>query len=280
MNKLRTPLALMLALLLLLGALPLRAETVEEAPAETEQTEELAPEASPAPELPLPLATLPVTEKDKMPTPNEKVSKEAIVNSGEGAGFFELPSHGSAMLASLAAGDVLELMILGQSWCKVKQGEVEGYVPTKSLRFAFDAAETTLALVTAPLGKLTLRAEMTTKSKALATIRSGRAVQLLAKGEVFSLARYEGQEGYLLTAHLKEIPVGENLGNYTGVVSLDSKREANVRLRAEPKKNAQVYTTVKSGLYVVVLEIADGWAQVEYEGWHGYMMAEYLKRQD
>lgn len=256
-------------------------ETVEEATAP--DTAPAAEESGAAPEAaasPAPYATMPITSKDAMPKPGEEVKPEAIVTAPAGAGLFELPSHESSVLAQLDAGSVLSLVLLGQSWSKVSLGSQEGYVPTAALSFAFGSSQPPLAIAVAPNGKLTLRAEMTTKSKALATIRSGRAVLLLAKGETFSLVRHEGREGYVLTGYLKEAPVNQQLGTYTGVVSLVSTREANVRLRGEPKRNAPVYTTVRSGQGVVVLDIQDGWARVEYEGYHGYMMAEYLKKFD
>lgn len=242
---------------------------------------ELPVESTPAPSAsPAPYATMAITAADAMPTPGAEAKAEAIVTSQSGTGMFELPSHESSVLSQLEAGSVLTLVLLGQSWCKVSNGSQEGYAPTSALSFAFGAAQPALAIVVAPNGKLTLRAEMTTKSKALATIRSGRAVLLLARGEKFSLVRHEGEEGYVLSEFLKEVPVNEQLGTYTGVVSLVSTREANVRLRGEPGKNAPVYTSVRSGNGLVVLDIQDGWAQVEYEGYHGYMMAEYLKRFD
>jgi len=287
MRLLKCILAACLILALLLPILPLSTSAQEgEPPAAAETTTPTdqdgeQPEDSPPPAATAqPFATLPLTDKAQMPTPAQEPSGEVIVIAPEGAGFFELPDHGSAMLEHLEAGAVLQLKLLGQSWSQVTLGEATGYVPTQALSLAFGASQPVLALATAPLGKLTLRAEMSTRSKALATVRPGRAVLMLARGEVFSLVRHEGQEGYLLSAHLVQVPVRDNLGTYTQVVSLVETREANVRLRAEPAKNAAVYTTVPSGQFVVVLDIADGWAQVEYQGYHGYMMADYLKRFD
>lgn len=252
--------------------IPEEAVTPVEPPAETEETAEEA--AAPA------FSPLPLMKNADMPKPGIEVKAEAIVIRAEGTTLFELPAHESAILARLDGGTVLTLAILGQSWSRVKVQGQEGYVATKDLSFAFGSSLPNLAIVTAPGGKLTLREEMTTKSKALVSIPSGRAVLLLAKGEVFSLVRFEDKEGYVLTAHLEEVPAGQLLGQYTQVVSLTAEREANVRLRAQPKKNATVYTTVKSGNSVVVLGIENDWAQVEYEGFHGYMMAEYLKKFD
>ena len=260
------------------------AETEEAAPGEpsgTLETAETPAETTPGPEAsPAPYATLPIIADKDMPKPNLEAKAEAVVTDLDGTGLFELPSHESAVLTQLEAGSLLTLVLLGQSWSKVKSGDQEGYAPTAALSFAFGSVQPALAIVVAPNGKLTLRAEMTTKSKALATISSGRAVLLLARGERFSLIRHEGEEGYVLTEFLKEVPAREQLGTYTGVVSLVSTREANVRLRGEPKKNGPVYTSVRSDNGLVVLDIQDDWAEVEYEGYHGYMMAEYLKRFD
>lgn len=258
------------------------AQVTEEAPAEEapDAAEETAAPEEPAaaPEAAAkPYATMPPVKKEDMPKPNADAKAEAVVLKEGGSSLFELPATESAVLEPLDPGSVLTLVLLGQTWCKVKTPGHEGYVPTQDLGFAFGDVQTGIAIVTAPGGKLTLRAEMTTKSKALTSVPSGRAVLLLAKGDNFSLVRFEGKEGYVLTAHIKEVEPSASLGTYTQVKSLDEKREANVRLRGEPKRNATEYTKVKSGLSLVVLEVKEDWSQVEYEGYHGWMMSDYLK---
>ncbi len=215
---------------------------------------------------------------EEMSKPNPEAKAEAIVTEPEGMALFELPAQESSILAHTEAGSVVALMRLGLSWSRVKSGETEGWVPTYALSFAYGSPQPALALVSAPGGKLTLRADVTTRSKALGSVPSGRAVLLLAKGDPFSLIRHEDLEGYVLTAYLKEESVRRELGTLTNVVSVDPTREANVRLRALPSRRGAVYTTVKSGSQVVVLDVKDGWAQIEVEGYHGYMMEDYLKQ--
>lgn len=255
-------------------------ETTEET-TETSTMEDSEAVPSPDPEpTPRPFAALPTTAKKDMPKPNPDAKAEVFLTQRQGSDLFELPSTESALLHHLPAGSVLELMILGRTWSRVKAGNQEGWLPTTALSFGLGDSQPNLAIVTARGGKLSLRSQMSTRSKALDSIKSGRAVLLLAKGEVFSLVRHGKLEGYVLSAHLEEMPLGQVLGLYTGVVSIVSDREANVRLRAQPKRNATAYTTVKSGNSVVVIDIKDDWAQIEFEGYHGYMMAEYLKRFD
>lgn len=285
--------ALLLALLLVFATLPALAES---APQETEQAqtpeateavtlEPLTVEAStatPVPESsPAPQPTLPITDKKDMPKPNKDAKAEAIVTLSTGTTLYETPSEMGGVVKQLDAGSVLTLKSLGLTWSEVHLGEDKGFVPTAALGFSYGSPQPVLALVTAPNGKLTLRADMTTKSKALLTLKSGRAVLLLARGETFSLVRYGEKEGYALTAHLKEMPVNEVPGLYTQVVSLEGKRDANVRIRLTPDRKGQELTRVKSGQYVVVIDQVDAeWSQVEYEGFSGYMMSDYLKKAD
>lgn len=281
--------ALLLSFLLLMTfVLPVPAEEAAEAP-DSEGTAVVTPvEASPDPEAapeeeaaeasPSPNAAMPVTAKEDMPKPGTDVKAEAVVVNAEGLTMYDVPSLAGAEVTRLEPAAVVTLLILGQTWSKVQSGASSGYVPSRDLNFGFGTSQPALALVTAPNGKLTMREEMTTKSKALLTVRSGQMVLLLAKGETFSLVRVQDKEGYMLTQHLKEVPVSQEMGEYTKVISLDDKREANVRLRAEPNKNAVVYTTVKSGNSLVVLDRQEDWARVEYEGFHGYMMSDYLQK--
>jgi uncharacterized protein YgiM (DUF1202 family) len=299
-----TALLLSLALLFTLSSLTALAEDAaapEESPAVSEEAPEESPpdeyapmseesaapatagEESPAPgpsASPAPAATMPILPRDQMPKPSADKKAEAVVTEPGGVALFEVPAIESAVLSQLQEGSVLELVALGNPWSKVKYGAQTGYAPTYALSFGYGSPQPAIALVTAPGGKLTLRAEMATRSKALAGIRSGRAVLLLARGETFSLIRHESKEGYVLTQFIREVAVGRDMGLLTEVVSIVPAREANVRVRAEPSRKGAVYTTVKSGQSVVVLNIKDDWAQIEYEGYHGYMMAEYLKRFD
>ena len=236
------------------------------------------PDASPtiAPP-PTPAPTLPVTADKDMPAPNAEAKAEAIVTAEEGTAMFEFPSHESSIKSQIASGTVVTVKALGLSWTKVESAGQEGYVPTYTLSFGYGSPQPGLAVVIAKGGKLTLRQKMTTKSKALGSIPSGRAVVLLAKGKTFSLVRHEAKEGYVLTAHMKEMFPENNLGTLTQVVAAEGKTTANVRLRAEADRKAPYYTSIKSGNSVVVKGIENGWASVEYEGYHGYMMDEYLK---
>lgn len=229
----------------------------------------------------VPIPTMVPVEAKEVPKPSPDARDEAIVMLEEGIALFELPAMESAVLAHLEIRSVLPLLHVGQTWSKVQYGEQAGYVPTYALSFGYGSPQPVIALVTAPGGKLTLRAQMTTKSKALGTIPSGRAVLLLSKSSPFSLVRYEGKEGYVLTEHLKEVAPNRQLGTLVEVVSITPDREANVRLRSEPSRKGTAYTTVKSGLSLVVIStLDDDWCQVEYEGFHGYMMTEYLRKFD
>ncbi len=227
-------------------------------------------------ERPEAVPTLAPVKPGEMPNINPDAAAEAIVTEPAGTMMFQLPAHESPVLQSLPAGSVLTLKRLGLSWSRVKSGELEGFVPTLALSFSYGSPQPVIALVTAPGGKLTLREEMSTRSGALGTVPSGRAVLLIAKSEPFSLIRHDGREGYALSAYLREATAEQGLGTLTGVVSVDPSREANVRLRAQPSRSGTAWTTVRSGEQVVVLEARDGWARVEYEGFHGWMMEEYL----
>lgn len=226
---------------------------------------------------PTPIPTLPVTADKDMPTPNKEAKAEAIVTAAEGTAMFELPSTESSIKAQLSSGAVLTVKALGLSWTKVDNAGQEGYVPTTALSFGYGSPQPGMAIVVAPGGKLTLREKMTTKSKSLGSVSSGRAVVLLAKGKTFSLVRHEAKEGFVLTTHLEEKTADSQLGTLTQVIPAEGKTTANVRLRAKADRKAPFYTSIKSGSSVVIKDSDNGWANIEYEGYHGYMMTDYLK---
>ena len=50
----------------------------------------------------------------------------------------------------------------------------------------------------------------------------------------------------------------------------------SVRLRKEPNENAEVVTTVPVGENILIGEIINGWAKVNWLSFSGWMMAKYV----
>lgn len=64
--------------------------------------------------------------------------------------------------------------------------------------------------------------------------------------------------------------------NYQAKVVADS--GATVRMRSAPSKEASVSATIALGAIVDVVEEAEGWCGIVYNGQKGYMMSQFLEK--
>lgn len=152
-------------------------------------------------------------------------------------------------------------------------------IPTDQLIFAdgVDAAHR-IAVIHAPRsGSAALRDKSSTSGKKLESCMTGRIVPVLEYGEDFSLVRYEGTEGYVLTDALTfftggQTPLGEGTLHLKG--KTDGRDEVNIRTTASAS-SARV-ASWQTGLTVTVLSHEGLWYAVEHEGWYGFVHQQYL----
>lgn len=85
--------------------------------------------------------------------------------------------------------------------------------------------------------------------------------------EEYDIPQYEETEVEIETE--TEVEVEE--------VVVYAKTTAQVRLRKEPNTNCEVVTSVPSGTKTLMLEEADGWYKVSYNGQEGYIRADYVE---
>ena len=88
---------------------------------------------------------------------------------------------------------------------------------------------------------------------------------------------YKNSIGYVLTSTLS-FPDLSN-GVLTGTVTwtdgtVDGRRTINLRQKA--KKSSRKITSIKTGASVVIYSQNNNWAEVDVNGWHGYIMTKYL----
>lgn len=82
--------------------------------------------------------------------------------------------------------------------------------------------------------------------------------------EIYDVPQYEETEEVEVETEVEEVVVY-------------AKTTAQVRLRKEPNTNCEVVTSVPSGTKTLMLEEADGWYKVSYNGQEGYIRADYVE---
>lgn len=82
--------------------------------------------------------------------------------------------------------------------------------------------------------------------------------------EIYDVPQYEETEEVEVETEVEEVVVY-------------AKTTAQVRLRKEPNTNCEVVTSVPAGTKTLMLEDADGWYKVSYNGNEGYIRADYVE---
>lgn len=185
----------------------------------------------------------------------------------------------------MAGNDVgVKLVKLGVTAATVMDEAFEIFtISPDQLTFAegVDAAHR-IAVIHAPRsGSAALREKAAANGKKLEACVTGAVVPVLAYGEEFTLVRYEGREGYVMTDALlfftgSEKPQGEGVLHMKGKV--DGKSKINIRTTTSAS-SAKVGEW-PSGLSVTVLEELGEWYAIEYDGWFGYVHEQYLIMQE
>lgn len=152
-------------------------------------------------------------------------------------------------------------------------------VPTDQMIFADGVdAEHLIAVIHAPRsGSAALRDKGASNGKKLDACTTGRIVPVLEYGEDFTLIRYEGQQGWVLTDAMQFFPGGgSTIGQ--GVLHLKGKTdgEDNIVVRTTASSSSAKVGEWKTGTAVTVLQQEGVWYAVEYAGWYGYVHQQYL----
>ena len=115
-------------------------------------------------------------------------------------------------------------------------------------------------------------------SKTMGRLKTGKIVMVMtAPSGKFIGIDYYGKIGYVLTATIA-YPNTKN-GVQTGLVctkdgTTTGKQTINLRMRTS--RRSRKIAAIKVGTPVTVYGINKGWAEVDADGWHGYLMEEYI----
>ena len=200
----------------------------------------------------------------------------ATVTAEESA-LLALPIADAEAVLPLVQGDALVVTALGTSYFEAAVGEVAGYIATADVAFDILNGEPTHLMVIdcSPTnqyhGRITMRTEASTKSKAVRKLEKGCIVLVLGtEGDMTHIALPDA-EGYVVSKYMDEVePANSWRIAYVepGVntwLRLDSRSGKNWRIcRLEPDTPVQFISN------------PNGWASVEVAGYRGRMLANNL----
>lgn len=206
----------------------------------------------------------------------EEYALTATVTAEESA-LLALPIDGAEAVLPLVQGDALTVTVLGTSYCEVVVGETAGYIATADIVFDVLNGEPTHLMVIdcSPTnqyyGRITMRTEASTKSKAIRRLEKGCIVLVLGtEGDMTHIALPD-TEGYVVSKYMSEV---EPVSDYR-IAYVEPGVNAWLRLDSRSGKNWQI-CTLAPGTPVQFFSNPNGWASVEAAGYRGRMLGNNL----
>ena len=200
----------------------------------------------------------------------------ATVAADESA-LLSLPIDGAETVLALSKGDALTVTELGSAYCTAYCGETAGYVALGDLAFdVMDGKPTQLGEVdVAPTntlsGRMTLRAEASTKSASLCQMAKGRLLLIIGEENGMYHVAFPGYIGYGTKKNINtEVEPMKYKIAYV-------KNDDPVHLRLDDRYGDRfAVTRLDPGTPVQFFKNPNGWAHVEAAGHRGRMLAKYL----
>lgn len=126
-----------------------------------------------------------------------------------------------------------------------------------------------------PRDKLNLRSRASTRGTSLGKYSNGTVVTMISQGDQWCKVKTpDGKTGYMMTDYLSISSASSS--SSTRIVR--HPQGTYVNLRSSGSKSARVLVQVPHGSTVVVLSAGKTWTKVRYNGYTGYMMTAYLKK--
>ena len=200
----------------------------------------------------------------------------ATVSTSDGGGL-NLRSSASAsaqVLLVIPNGTGVTVLEKGDTWCRVRCQEREGYVMTRYLSFGQMAAPgaKTGWIVPDVNGGVNMRYMPDTSGQVLAVLAPGTEVTVTLDGEVWSVVKASGHTGYVMSRFITFTqPAQKEEIRYVNAPS------GGLNLRSGTSTTANVLLAIPHGAQVTLLQAADeSWSQVRYGEWTGYVASQYL----
>jgi SpoIID/LytB domain protein len=216
-----------------------------------------------------------VTPVDGGDEPEPDTEATATVSATVGI-LYESADETSAVILSIAMGQTVVLVGVGDTWTAVRYEGVTGYMRTASLNLPQSETGVT-ATVSTQSGSLNMRKEARAGSAVVTTIPRGASVMVTSRGETWSAVTYAGYSGYAMTAFLlfagdSDTQDGEPVST-TATVTTQS---GSLNLRQLPKAGSTILRTIPQYATVGVYQYGAQWCGVTYGVTSGYAMTAFL----
>ena len=198
-------------------------------------------------------------------------------------------STSASKLGSVEPGELLNIIEYGDTWTKVDQNGVVGYVLTKNVEDLAAAAgyndEADALYVGVAEVDLTIRAEKSKSAQKLQELAQGETVYVTELDEAWYTVVKQGVRGYVLADRVKQLqPAHEGielpeayqpLPDFKAVYNATA--DVNLSIRKEKDENAKLLGTVYENESVDVMDFDEKWAHVKKDNAEGYVLRSHLR---
>ena len=192
-----------------------------------------------------------------------------------------------AIIGTAGNGAIMSVLASDGTWCYVRYGSIEGYLPANALTISgtpdgSEGAPTSIegfATVTAN-DYVNLRESGSMSARVVSTAPTGAVLTVFSRSGVWAYVQYCATVAYVHTNYVNVTSAYPSSTSSTGSASATVTTEdgtGTVNLRASASTGAQALAKVPAGETVTVSSDDGSWAVVSYNGTSGYMLSSFLK---
>ncbi|MDV8110457.1 SH3 domain-containing protein [Bacillus sp. BAU-SS-2023] len=215
------------------------------------------------------------------PTPGKtKVVTATSLNVRSG------PSTSNSVIGSLKQNDKVEVISESNGWSKVKFSGKEGYVSSTYLKDS-DGGNTgggsenpnpsNNKIVTAT--SLNVRSGPSTSNGVIGSLKQNDKVEVISESNGWSKIKFNGKEGYVSSAYLKDSDGGNTGGGSENPNPSNNKivTATSLNVRSGPSTSSSKIGSLRQNEVVEVISESNGWSKIKFNGKEGYVSSDYLK---
>ena len=199
------------------------------------------------------------------------LGKLTVINCNEFVTLRAKPSTSASSITKVAKGQQVDAYYYDGTFCRCIYNGMTGYILSKYL--GSGSSSKGLMVVDNCVSWVSLRSYASTKAPLVTTVPLGSTVSVYGSDGQFYHCGYKGYSGYILKKYLS--PADEDSENLMGKMRIVN-CENWVSLRTYPSTSSQRETTIPLGATVTAYYFNDTFAEVTYNGYHGYVLRKYL----
>ena len=194
------------------------------------------------------------------------------------------PSLTSSTITYLPNGTVVSVHEQLDGWYKVVYNDMTGYVSSDYLVFTpssttdepvIDSSTEEVQTETKKVGTISgdnvnFRAAATTSSDILGKFARGTEIEIVSTANGWCEVRFDGKTGYVASDYVEVN--GQSLGQLRGIII-----GSCLNVRSGPSTGHGIVTKVYAGAIVDILEKTGDWYYISYNGYKGYVCADYVR---